>query len=115
MSSCRSRMAERSGKALVERWISAIALIRESLTAMKDFKPFEVIRMSDPLRYQNLKWIARWNGSLCLLLGAGMMLVLLFNLLEGSVAIWEFLVLETLTGGVLFYVLRLWRWGWRKD
>jgi len=31
------------------------------------FKLFEVIKMADPLRYQNLKLIARWNGSLCLL------------------------------------------------
>jgi hypothetical protein len=30
-------------------------------------------------------------------------------------AIWEFLFYETFMGVMLFYVLRFWRWGWRKD
>lgn len=82
---------------------------------MKDFNPFEVIRMSDPLRYQNLKWIARWNGSLCLLACVFSILAGLVGLIEGSLPIWEFLFLEIFTGVMLFYILRLWRWGWRKD
>jgi hypothetical protein len=82
---------------------------------MKDFKPFEVIKMADPLRFQNLKLIARCNGSLLLLACAFSILAVLVELLEGSVAIWEFLVLEILTGVMLFYVLRWWRWGWRKE
>lgn len=79
------------------------------------FKLFEVIKMADPVRYQNLKWIARWNGSLCLLLGAGGMIAGFAGLLEGSLAIWEFLFFEIFAGVMLFYVLRWWRWGWRKD
>lgn len=82
---------------------------------MKDFNPFEVIKMSDPLRYQNLKWIARWNGSLCLLVCVFSILAGLVWLIEGSLPIWEFLFHEIFTGMMLFYLLRLWRWGWRKE
>ena len=82
---------------------------------MGDFEPFQVIKMADPVRYENLKWIARWNGSLCLPAGVGGMIAGLVGLLEGSLPIWEFLFLEIFTGVMLFYILRLWRWGWRKE
>jgi hypothetical protein len=82
---------------------------------MKDFNPFEVIRMAEPLRYQNLKLIARWNGGLCLLACAFSVLAAFVGLLEGSVAIWEFLVSGIFIGVMLFYILRRWRWGWRKE
>lgn len=81
----------------------------------RDFKPFEVIKMADPRRYQRLKLIGRFNGSLLLLLCSGGMLAVLGELAKGNISLWEFLVDEIVLGVVLFYIVRWWRWAWRKD
>jgi hypothetical protein len=81
----------------------------------QDFKPFEVIKMANPRRYQQLKLIGRFNGTLVILLFSGGMLATLGGLAKGRMSLWEFLVHEIVLGVALFYVVRWWRWAWRKD
>ena len=73
------------------------------------------MKMADPRRYQQLKLIGRFNGSLVILLCSGVMLANLGELAKGSMSLWEFLVDEIVLGVVLFYTVRWWRWAWRKD
>jgi len=81
----------------------------------RDFKPFEVIKMANPRRYLQLKLIGRFNGTLLILLFSGGMLATLGDLATGRMPLWEFLIYEIIMGVALLYVVRLWRWAWRKD
>jgi hypothetical protein len=80
----------------------------------RDFKPFEVLKMAAPLRYQRLKLIVRVNGSLLILLFCGVMLANLNELASGRMSLWEFLFYEIISGVTLFYIVGWWRWAWRK-